>query len=95
MNGNYMQSNRRGFSTFLLDVEIQSPARAGERIDVHTAIAHLGNTSLRYVHRMRARDGREIASMVQAGVQLDLDARRPTAFPQEVRDAINRQLSQA
>ncbi len=95
MNGNYMQSNRRGFSTFLLDLEIYSPANLGERIDVHTAIAHLGNTSLRYVHRMSARDGREIASMVQAGVQLDLDARRPTAFPPEIREAIGRHLSQA
>lgn len=95
MNANYMLANRRGFSTFLLDVELYAPARVGERIDVHTAIAHLGNTSLRYVHRMHAGNGREIASMVQAGVQLDLDARRPTAFPPQIREAISHHLSQS
>lgn len=92
MNATYMHQNRRGFSTFLLDLEIYSAAKAGERVDVRTGVAHLGNTSLRYVHRMRGADGRPIASMVQAGVQLDLDARRPTAFPIEIRDRITAAL---
>lgn len=94
MTGDYMQANRRGFSTFLLDFAITSSARLGERIDVHTAIAHLGNTSLRYVHRMYGPDGREIASMAQAGVHLDLDARRPTAIPGEIRDAASRLIDE-
>jgi acyl-CoA thioesterase FadM len=89
----YMHANRRGFSTFLLDVELVSPARVGERIDVHTAVAHLGNTSMRYVHRMTGADGRAIASMVQAGVQLDLDARRPTPFPEDIRSNISALLA--
>lgn len=93
MTGNYMLDNRRGFSTFLLDLEMTADVRAGERVDVTTAVAHLGNTSLRYVHRMTGADGREIASMVQAGVHLDLDARRPTAIPPAIRDAIGRALA--
>ena len=93
MSGAYMHANRRGFSTFLLDVELTAAARTGERIDVHSAAAHLGNTSLRYVHRMTGAGGRPIASMVQAGVHLDLDARRPTAFPADIREAIARQLA--
>ncbi|MGD9803532.1 MAG: thioesterase family protein [Hyphomicrobiaceae bacterium] len=92
MSGAYMHANRRGFSTFLLDVALVSPAHVGERIDVHTAVAHLGNTSMRYVHRMIGADGRAIASMVQAGVQLDLDARRPTAFPDDIRRNISAAL---
>jgi len=95
MTGAYMQANRRGISTFLLDVELISAARLGERIDVHTAIAHLGNTSMRYVHRMVGSDGRDIATMVQAGVQLDLDARRPTPFPAEIRDRVTSLLQKA
>lgn len=95
MTGAYMHANRRGFSTFLLDVEIASTGKLGERIDVHTAPAHLGNTSLRYVHRMLGPDGRVIASMVQAGVQLDLDARRPTPVPSDIRDAVTKQLTQS
>ncbi|MDX2155922.1 MAG: thioesterase family protein [Hyphomicrobiaceae bacterium] len=93
LSGEYMRINRRGFSTFLLDVHLVSAALQGERIDVHTVPAHLGTTSLRYVHRMTGSDGREIASMVQAGVQLDLDARRPTAMPAEIRDRITAQLT--
>ena len=93
MTGPYMNQNRRGFSTFLLDVEIASEAKAGERMDVRTAPAHLGNTSLRYVHYLTGPDGRLIASMVQAGVQLDLDARRPTAFPADIRAAIQSRLT--
>ena len=88
MTGGYMHANRRGFSTFLLDVELISAARVGERIDVRTAVAQIGNTSMRYVHRMSGSDGRDIATMVQAGVQLDLDARRPTPFPAEIRDRV-------
>jgi len=93
MTGDYMHKNRRGFSTFLLDVEIASEAKAGERMDVRTAPAHLGNTSLKYVHTMTGADGRLIASMVQAGVQLDLDARRPSAFPADIRAAIQSRLT--
>jgi acyl-CoA thioesterase FadM len=62
---------------------------------VRTSIAHLGNTSLSYVHRMHHADGREIASLLQVGVQLDLDARRPTAIPPAIREAIAKLLSKA
>lgn len=92
MTGAYMHQNRRGFSTFLLDLALVSGAKAGERIDVTTAIEHLGTTSLRYMHRMTGADGRLIASMLQAGVQLDLDARRPCALPDTLRAAIAKRL---
>ena len=92
MTGAYMHQNRRGFSTLALDLRLLASAKAGDRIDVRTSIAHLGNTSLRYLHRMSAADGREIASLVQAGVQLDLDARRPTALPPAIREAVSRLL---
>jgi acyl-CoA thioesterase FadM len=95
MSAAYMHANRRGFSTFLLDVALTSQAGVGERIDVHTAVAHLGNTSMRYVHRMTGADGRAIASMVQAGVQLDLDARRPASFPDTIRSNISAALGRS
>jgi acyl-CoA thioesterase FadM len=92
MTGAYMHQNRRGFSTLALDLRLVASATAGDRIDVRTSIAHLGNTSLRYLHRMSGADGREIASLLQAGVQLDLDARRPTALPAAIREAVSRLL---
>jgi acyl-CoA thioesterase FadM len=93
MTGEYMHQNRRGFSTLALDLQLVAAARAGDRIDVNTSIAHLGTTSLSYVHYMHGADGREIASMLQTGVHLDLDVRRPTAMPQTIRDAILKLLS--
>ncbi|MFV0294865.1 MAG: thioesterase family protein [Hyphomicrobiaceae bacterium] len=85
MNGTYMSENRRGFSTFMLDFVVTDRARPGERTDVHTAPARLGNTSMAYLHRMLAADGRPLASMLQSGVHLDLDVRRPTPLPDQVR----------
>ena len=95
MTGEYMHQERRGFSTMALDLRLVAEAKAGDRIDVRTSIAHLGNTSLSYVHRMHHADGREIASLLQVGVQLDLDSRRPTAIPPAIREAIAKLLSKA
>ena len=51
-----------------------------------TGIVHLGNSSLRFLHRMcDPRSGEELARLGQFGVQLDLDARRPAALPEELR----------
>jgi acyl-CoA thioesterase FadM len=93
MTGAYMHQNRRGFSTLALDLRVAASAKAGERIDVRTSIGHLGNTSLSYVHHMSSGDGREIASLKQIGVHLDLDARRPTAVPAAIRESITKLLS--
>lgn len=95
MTGTYMHQNRRGFSTLALDLALCGSAKVGDRIDVRTSIAHLGNTSLSYLHRMRGADGREIASLVQAGVHLDLDARRATKIPPAIRETISKLLSEA
>jgi acyl-CoA thioesterase FadM len=93
MTAEYMHQHRRGFSTLALDLRLVASAKAGDRIDVRTSIAHLGNTSLSYVHHMNCADGREIASLVQVGVHLDLDARCPTAMPSVIRESISRLLS--
>ena len=81
----YMHEKRRGFSTFELDLTRVGAANVGDIIDVTTSVAHLGNSSLRLVHRMTGPTGREIAFLVQSGVHLDMDARRSTAIPDELR----------
>jgi acyl-CoA thioesterase FadM len=95
MTGEYMHQNRRGFSTLALDLRLVACAKAGDRIDVRTSIAHLGNTSLSYLHHMSGADGREIATLLQVGVHLDLDARRPTAMPPAIRETISKLVSRA
>ena len=42
-----------------------------------------------WIETYRGVDGHEIASLVQAGVQLDLDTRRPTPLPPPIRETIS------
>jgi acyl-CoA thioesterase FadM len=92
MTADYMERQRRGFSTFELDLDVVGEAYVGEIVDVTTSLLHLGNSSLRLAHRMTGPKGREIAHLVQSGVHLDMDARRSTAIPDPLRDAIGKLL---
>ena len=94
MTSHYMQDRRRGYSTFELDLTQFAGASVGDIIDVTTSVAHLGNSSLRLAHRMTGRNGAEIAFLMQSGVHLDMDARRSTAIPDELRPAIEKLLHQ-
>ncbi|HZT89808.1 MAG TPA: thioesterase family protein [Stellaceae bacterium] len=86
MTAEYMAAHRRAYSTFELALRITKPPRLGEAVAVHTGIVHLGNSSVRFLHRMTdAHTGEELARMGQFGVQLDLDARRPAPLPEELR----------
>jgi acyl-CoA thioester hydrolase len=92
MTSHYMQDHRRGYSTFELNLTQFAGAGVGDIIDVTTSVAHLGNSSLRLAHRMTGRDGVEVAFLMQSGVHLDMDARRSTAIPDELRPAIEKLL---
>ncbi len=87
MDPGYMQKNRRGFSTFELALRISGALPLDAPYLIETGIAHLGNSSLRMIHRLTdPRSGAEIARIGQFGVNLDLDARRPARWPEEIRD---------
>jgi len=82
----YMQSERRGFSTFEFKLGIPGALRAGDLARVRSGLTHVGNSSMRIFHRMtNARTGEVVATLEQAGVQLDLVARRPAALPDVMR----------
>ena len=86
MDAKFMEEGRRGFSTFELALRLEGALRLDEPYLVETGIAHLGNSSLRLIHRMSdARSGKEIARLGQYGVNLDLDARRPAKWPDDIR----------
>jgi acyl-CoA thioester hydrolase len=86
MTGDYMKANRRGFSTFELMLHVTGAPRLGGPFLVETGIAHLGSSSVRFLHRMTdPESGEEFARLGQFGVQLDLDARRPAPLPDEIR----------
>jgi acyl-CoA thioesterase FadM len=81
-----MQQQRRGFSTFELTLRLSGALPIDAPYLVETGIGHLGNSSLRMIHRMTdARNGAEVARVSQFGVNLDLDARRPAKFPDDIR----------
>jgi acyl-CoA thioesterase FadM len=86
MDSEFMEKNRRGFSTFELGLQLSGVLRLDDPYLVETGIAHLGNSSLRLVHLMTdPRSGQEVARLGQYGVNLDLDARRPAKWPDEFR----------
>jgi acyl-CoA thioesterase FadM len=89
----YMETERRGYSTFELALTISGQPRLGDPVLVETGIVHLGTSSLRFMHRMcDPRTGTEFARLGQFGVQLDLDTRRPAAIPEALRSAASRLL---
>jgi len=84
----YMNAERRGYSTFELALKVTGSPRSGDPVLVETGIVHLGNSSIRFVHRMSdPATGAEYARLGQFGVQLDLDTRRPAALPDHLRAA--------
>jgi acyl-CoA thioesterase FadM len=86
MDTEFMEKQRRGFSTFELTLRISGALRLDEPYLVETGVGHLGNSSLRMIHRMTdTRSGAEVARLGQFGVNLDLDARRPARWPDDIR----------
>jgi acyl-CoA thioesterase FadM len=89
----YMNTERRGYSTFELALHVSGSPRSGAPVLVETGIVHLGSSSIRFVHRMcDPATGDEYARLGQFGVQLDLDTRRPAALPERLRAAAARLL---
>jgi acyl-CoA thioesterase FadM len=89
----YMQAERRGYSTFELGLDVTTPPTLGVPLLVETGLVHLGNSSIRFIHRMcDPVTGSEFARLGQFGVLLDLDARRPAPLPEVLRSAAARLL---
>lgn len=86
MDAAFMQSQRRGFSTFEQVLTVSGVIRLDEPYLIETGIANFGNSSMRMIHRMtNPRTGAEAAQLSQFGVNLDLDARRPANWPDDIR----------
>jgi acyl-CoA thioesterase FadM len=92
LTADYIKTARRSFSAFELRLRIGRAPRLGEAYRIDSGLAHLGTTSLRYLHVMRDAAGAEIARVDRYGVQLDLDARRPARLAPALRDRAERLL---
>jgi acyl-CoA thioester hydrolase len=83
----YCRREHRGFSTFEFRLRFLGTLRAGDLVRVRTGLLHVGNSSIRILHRLtNARTGELVCTLEQAGVNLDLDARRPSPIPPDMRE---------
>ena len=82
----YLRDHRIGFSTFEFRGRFRRELRVGDRILIRSGLMHVGGSSMRIQHHMyNARTGELAAAFSQYGVHLDLDARRPSRIPDEMR----------
>jgi acyl-CoA thioesterase FadM len=87
MTPTYLREQRRGFSTFEFRLRCPGALQAGDLARVRSALLHVGNSSMHILHRLaNARTGEVVVTLVQSGVHLDLDARRPVPLPDDLRE---------
>jgi acyl-CoA thioesterase FadM len=92
----YMRAENRGFSTFEFRLRFPGSLRAGDPVLVRSGLLHVGTSSMRFLHRMaNARTGEVVATLEQAGVHLDMEARRPTPLPDAFRERARAMLAAA
>ena len=87
MTSSYMQENRIGFATMAYRIAIgRLPREPGAIIEIESALAHLGRSSLSFAHRVvEGRSRALIATVAQFGVHFDRKARRPAEIPDHIR----------
>ena len=65
------------------------PPVSGTSLEAKSALAHIGRTSLWFVHDVYDRDAnRKLVTLAQLGVHLDLVSRRPSTIPNEIRERV-------
>lgn len=87
MTSSYMHENLIGFATMAYRIAIgELPGQAGAVIEIESALAHLGRSSLCFAHHVRdGLSGETIATVAQFGVHFDRKARRPAEIPDTIR----------
>ena len=87
LSPDYLRENHRGFSTFEVTLRLEGPgAVAGDALVVTSGLLQLGNSSMRMIHRVSdAKAGKRVATLRQSGVHFDLEARRSTPIPADLR----------
>jgi len=83
----YSRQERRQYSTFEFRLSFPGFVRAGDLVLVRSALLHVGTSSIRIGHRMTNAQTHElVATLEQAGVHFDTEARRPAPLPPALRE---------
>jgi acyl-CoA thioesterase FadM len=87
LSPDYLREFHRGFSTFEIKLRLEEPGPiAGDALTVISGLMQLGMSSIRMIHRVTdASSGRRVAMLRQSGVHFDLEARRSTTIPDDLR----------
>ncbi|MGH7123879.1 MAG: thioesterase family protein [Stellaceae bacterium] len=87
LSPDYLREFRRGFSTFEVKLRLEASGPvAGDALAVTSGLLQLGSSSVRMIHRLSdTKTGRRVASLRQSGVHFDLEARRSTPIPADLR----------
>jgi acyl-CoA thioesterase FadM len=88
MSSSYMRDNRIGYSTAEYQLNCVSPPPPfGTALETRTTVAHLGRTSLWFLHEIQdATRDQPFATLAQFGVHLDMAARKPAPVPDPIRE---------
>ncbi len=89
MTPSYMREAKQGFSTFETRLTlIGARPKVGDLLAIRSGIVRMGKSSVGMVHQMiDVRTDRPVATFHQAGVQLDMVARRSKPWPDDIRRA--------
>lgn len=90
MTSSYMRESRIGYATAEYQLTfLSAPPPLGTAIETKSTVAHIGNSSLWFVHRFHdASNDQPLAELAQMGVHLDLAARRPSPVPDHIRERV-------
>jgi acyl-CoA thioester hydrolase len=85
----YLRSQERGMAAVKVSIEYLQELRAGDVLEIRSAITGLGDKALTLKHAMiNGETGSCVASMEAVGVHLDTRQRKAVAFSDAVRAAI-------
>jgi len=88
MSPHYMRANRVGLSTFGFRMQFRRELHVGDRVSARSAVLDVGNASIQMLHRLYNEDTGDLAAeLLQYGAHLNLDTRRPSRIPEEIRAA--------
>lgn len=88
MSPSYMRTKSRGIATVRTDLTYKRELLEGDIWHVRSGFTHVGNSSFRFVQEMYNSETGLLASTYNGiAVHLDLDVRKGTRIPNELREA--------
>ena len=90
----YLRESGRGMAAVQQNISYKRELLAGDIVEIRSTLIELREKSIRFVHEMRNAETGEIAATCEiTGVHIDRQARKATAFAQDIRHVALRHLA--